>query len=59
MFADLLCEEAEVALKMLGLAGEAAAKLLLLRRYADGTAVQVAVAALDASERDEHRRAED
>ena len=43
---------------MFWLSGEFAAKLLLLRRDSDGAAVEVAVAALDASERDEHRGAE-
>ena len=56
--AHLLGEEAEVALQVLWLAGELAAQLLLLGRDADGAAVEVAVAALDAAERDEHRGAE-
>ena len=58
MLAHLLGEEAEVGLQMFWLSCEFAAKLLLLRRDSDGAAVEVAVAALHAAERDEHRRAE-
>ena len=58
MFAHFLGEEAEVALEMFWLSCELAAKLFPLRRDSDGTAVQVAVAALDASDGDEHRGAE-
>ena len=58
LFAHLLREEAEVGLQVLGPARELRAQLRLLRGDADGAAVEVAVAALHAPERDEHRGAE-
>lgn len=58
LFTNFLREEAEVVLQVLHLAGEVLPQLLGLCGDADGAGVEVAVAALDAAEGDEHRGAE-
>ena len=51
-------QEPEVGLEVFGVSGKFPTQFVLLRGDAHGTAVEVAVATLDASDRDEHRRAE-